>query len=490
MEHLKRQLSKENNLMQILFEENPYMINLLDKEGKFLYANRKFLKRIGLSFENIREKTIFDLFNFQQPEKIRKARRKLKNGETIKNLKIELNTKNKENRFFKIYAFPLGEKHNYSSFLIVVTDISRREKVKKQLKELSDITLNSADSIIKTNKQFEITYMNPAAEELYGWKLEDARGKTPAIFNAAPNVETFQNKIYKTVNSGQIYKGTYLNKRKDGTLFYCEMKISPLFDEKGDIYAFTSSQRDVTPRIQAEKHLKEALAKSDFYRDLLAHDMGNILNNIQSSIQLLELLDSNQEMSKEKKDAMNIIKKQVKRGSSLISNVRKLSDINGIELPLKTIEIKGFITSAFKDICSRFQEREVEVRRNIPKDAIKVEAGDLLLDVFENILINGCIHNDSKKIELEINVSKIRKNEERYIQVEFKDNGIGIIDENKESIFQRSIKRGKSKGGMGLGLSLVKSIIEQYNGKIWVENRIEGDYTQGSNFIILLKEAL
>ena len=76
-----------------------------------------------------------------------------------------------------------------------------------------------------------------------------------------------------------------------------------------------------------------------------------------------------------------------------------------------------------------------------------------------------------------------------YIKFEFKDNGIGIEDEKKENLFQRSYYEDISKGGMGMGLSLVKKIVDKFNGKIWVENRINGDYTKGSNFILLLREA-
>ena len=76
----------------------------------------------------------------------------------------------------------------------------------------------------------------------------------------------------------------------------------------------------------------------------------------------------------------------------------------------------------------------------------------------------------------------------KFYKLEFMDNGIGIFDENKESIFQRGNKKDKKARGMGIGLSLVKKIIESYDGKIWVENRIKNNYEQGSNFIILIPE--
>ncbi|TFF88444.1 MAG: ATP-binding protein, partial [Promethearchaeota archaeon] len=104
-------------------------------------------------------------------------------------------------------------------------------------------------------------------------------------------------------------------------------------------------------------------------------------------------------------------------------------------------------------------------------------------DVFENILLNAIKHNESEIIDIDINVEE-RSNEIEYLHLEFSDNGVGIPDEKKELIF---IGNRKYKGkGMGLGLSLVKKIIDVYNGKIWVENRVEGDYSKGSKFIIEL----
>ena len=74
--------------------------------------------------------------------------------------------------------------------------------------------------------------------------------------------------------------------------------------------------------------------------------------------------------------------------------------------------------------------------------------------------------------------------------MEFIDNGVGIEDSRKKIVFQRGYGDEKSIHGMGLGLSLVQKIIDNYNGKIWVEDRVNGDYTKGSNFVILIPEVL
>ena len=80
-----------------------------------------------------------------------------------------------------------------------------------------------------------------------------------------------------------------------------------------------------------------------------------------------------------------------------------------------------------------------------------------------------------------------RQEERKLVRLEFRDNGIGIKDDRKKLIFETYSKKKGSKG-LGFGLSLVKKIIDIYGGKIWVEDVVKGDYTQGSNFILLIPE--
>ena len=102
---------------------------------------------------------------------------------------------------------------------------------------------------------------------------------------------------------------------------------------------------------------------------------------------------------------------------------------------------------------------------------------------------NAIKYNQNQPIRVQINISKTSNSNVTYIKIEFKDNGIGIIDSNKESIFRKGNKKDHHVRGMGVGLSLVKKVIESYDGKIWVENRVNNDNSQGSNFIVEIPEA-
>ena len=173
--------------METIFESNSIISFLFNKEGEILFANPTLLKQIRFSSKDIKNHTIFVFLTPKDPKKISKAIQKLKRGKPVDNLGLKVKFGNKGPYQFEIYVETIKEKLLY--ILRIVRDNTKTKKFERKLKELSDITKHSADSIIKTNTQFQITYMNPAAEKLSGWKIEDVRGKTPALFNAAEDVK-------------------------------------------------------------------------------------------------------------------------------------------------------------------------------------------------------------------------------------------------------------------------------------------------------------
>ena len=109
---------------------------------------------------------------------------------------------------------------------------------------------------------------------------------------------------------------------------------------------------------------------------------------------------------------------------------------------------------------------------------------------FYNILLNAIRHNENFIKEIFIKISRIENEDKKFIKIEFIDNGIGISDCFKHTIFQKKIENGSNSKGLRIGLTLVKKIIDSYNGKIYIEDKISGDHTQGSNFIVTIPEAV
>ncbi|MFO7878276.1 MAG: PAS domain S-box protein [Desulfovermiculus sp.] len=128
---------------------------------------------------------------------------------------------------------------------------------------LSSITANMSESVVATNSNFEITYLNKKAEELFQYSVEEVMGKSPDIFNAEPLTADIQSRLYETVAAGKVYFGEHLNKRKDGTTFYCELKVFPLVGDNNQTYVYVGIQRNITDRKKSEASQQELRARTE-----------------------------------------------------------------------------------------------------------------------------------------------------------------------------------------------------------------------------------
>jgi len=239
-----------------------------------------------------------------------------------------------------------------------------------------------------------------------------------------------------------------------------------------------------------EKSYEEAYNRATFYKDLFTHDISNIINNISMSFSLLESKKESQLKinSKKSEGLLNTIDSQLRRGKILISNIRKLTEVDKDGLKLKPTNLLEYLANTINFISDSIPQKHIEIKVETVEKQIVVKANELLADIFENILVNAVKYNDNTAPEISIKISKAELSEMNYVKVEFKDNGIGIQDFKKEKIFLEGYKNLKGEKGMGIGLSLITKIINLYKGKIWVEDRIQGDYSKGSNFIVLIPE--
>ncbi len=242
---------------------------------------------------------------------------------------------------------------------------------------------------------------------------------------------------------------------------------------------------------ESEKRYEEAYNRATFYKDLFTHDISNIIQNISMSFYMLDNARKNQENIDSEKDESfyNIINSQLIRGKNLISNITKLANIDKEELELKPTHINEYISNAINFVRESIPLKQIKVKVESIEKQIYANANELLAEVFENLLINAVKYNDNAVPEITIKVSRVKLNDVNHVKLEFKDNGIGIQDFKKEKIFLEGYKHIKGGKGMGIGLSLITKIIKTYKGEIWIEDRIKGDHTKGSNFIVLIPEA-
>ncbi len=251
------------------------------------------------------------------------------------------------------------------------------------------------------------------------------------------------------------------------------------------MYTFIQKKNEKDLR-KNQKNIEEAYRYTEFYKDLFTHDIRNILQNILLGNNIIEQSYNNQQKLENLPEIYELIKEQIIRGENLISNVTKLSEIRKSTFPIHTIDLKSILKKTVEHIKKLYDHRTLSIQ--IPEEKLSLKSNDLLTNIFENILVNAIIHNKNKTIEVGIKASKYKLNQTQYIKIECIDNGVGISDDRKKEIFITREEE-ESKFRTGLGLSLIKKVIESYNGKIWVEDRVKGDYSKGSNFILLIPES-
>lgn len=216
--------------------------------------------------------------------------------------------------------------------------------------------------------------------------------------------------------------------------------------------------------------------------------MTKILQNIKSSSELSSNFFEDPEKLGFVKELIESINQQATRGFKLMSNVYRLSKLEKDQLEFHNIDVYNLLQDSIDFVELPIQDN-VQITIDCPFNEIFVEANDLLQDVFENLLVNAVVHNRNPIIEILIKISKVVKDGTNYVKLEFIDNGIGISDERKIEIFKTERNKQNSGKGMGFGLTLVKKLVDFYNGEIWIESKNKYDYNQGSNFIIIIPEA-
>jgi signal transduction histidine kinase len=235
-----------------------------------------------------------------------------------------------------------------------------------------------------------------------------------------------------------------------------------------------------------EKVYQNAYNRTKCLEGLFIHDISNLFQIISNSIELCGSMLNKGEITEEILEYFQLIEQQLTRGKKLIRNVRTLTDLEEYEMVLEPVEVFSELRSAINFALISFPKRKIKVKIISDHENLNAMANELLSEVFENIIMNAIKYNKRKIAKIEIMVSKVIINSDKYVKIKFKDNGIGIEDDRKNTIFQEVHLKRRNPNGMGIGLSLVAKLIELYGGEIWVENRIGGEPGKGSNFIILI----
>ncbi len=500
--NLEHKLKESEEKYRTVVEKSLQGICIL-QDIKFVFANNALAEILGYSVNELYSLSTEEVMNLIYIEDrnfvLKRHKERLKGKKVPSYYAFRVIRKNKEIRWVEIYA-TLIEYDGKPAVQEVFIDITDKKLAEEKLKESEAnyraITELLPDIIYEADLNLNITYVNKIGFKKFGYTPEDLKKGVNIKKLVSPE---YAEKAFSTIKS--IFKknitepNEYLMVRKDGTKFYARVHSRPIIiNEK--VVGLRGTVTDINDMVIAEQNLKEseikyreAYDRASFYKDIFAHDINNILQIMNSSAELisLQLKDSNQ--LEDIENIAHIIKKQVSRGTKLVNNVRILSELEESETLIQPTKACDILLKSIEYVKKAYNDRDINVEIECPDDEIYVIANELLQDVFENLLINAIKYNENPSTEILINIFRWTYENNTYYRFEFIDNGFGIQDERKRLIFKRRNGELRSDKGMGLGLSLVSKIVNYYNGKIWIEDKVKGDYTKGSKFIIILPES-
>jgi signal transduction histidine kinase len=240
---------------------------------------------------------------------------------------------------------------------------------------------------------------------------------------------------------------------------------------------------------------------SELLFDLISHDIGNYHQIIQSGLNIVTSIikrnnnDTNSLSQNNERifSAITTAKKALNKGQSLVDNIRRLERLytqKDLKLILKNLPnaIRNAYTTLEQTLYDNNpQGKRIKFSLNVVDDhnnpsGINVIAEDLLEEIFVNLFSNSMKYTESSEVKIDVLIREYFIGEVKYWMVTISDYGKGIPDSMKKDLFKRFYSKAK---GSGLGLSIVKTLVERYKGKIWVGDRVYENCTQGTVFGII-----
>ncbi len=345
----------------------------------------------------------------------------------------------------------------------------KRTVEKKGEFTLGEIHVNAATMLLETmndglaidDDECTLSYANEAFCKMLEYKPADLIGRCWVDFTKDKDQDFVEMKLEER-KTGQTGRYEMEWRTKSGRIVPTIISAAPITDSNNNFVGTFAVITEITAQKEAEESVQ-------FYLDLLTHDIANQLQVIMTSA---GLLDSDLPKSY-LEDAQTDIQDAVERCNRLITKVKRAGQLR--HLPKTRMDLSTVVKEKVA-VLERVYGTAT-VMKGLDDTSI-VWADALLGELVWNLLENAARHNpaDDKKVW----ITKKRNN--GFVLLEISDNGPGISGARKKSLFDKSKRHG------GVGLTLVNQMARKYGGRLEVEDRVKGKYSQGAKFILSLKE--
>jgi len=300
--------------------------------------------------------------------------------------------------------------------------------------------------------------------------------------------------MWNAIKSGEVWRGEFLNKKKNGELYWEWATMAPIRNEEDEIINYIAIKEDISERKQMEAELLVAKNKAEESDKLKSAFLANVSHEIRTPLNSIigfsELLADSHFEIEEKDEFIGHI---IKSGNSLLNIISDIMDISKMEsgmvsIRIREVQVLKIVTEINKQFSIRFEEKGIDFRVEYEKEHESVQViadPERLNQIFNNLVSNALKFTTNGFVLLKYSIVGT------MVQFEVKDSGIGIPPDFHTKIFERfsqvEVSNSRRYGGNGLGLAITKNLIELMGGKIWLDSK-PGEGTS-FYFTLPLKEA-
>lgn len=476
-------LSQGKTFFHSLFREHAAVKLLFDaNSGQILEANDAALNFYGWSLDEMRSMRIQQINTFSE-EQVKQA---MLEAKTLKRNQFTFKHRRKDGsiRDVDVYSSPIdidGRGYLYS----IIHDVTERVQAEEQLR-LQISALNSAsNAIVITDTDGNIIWANQAFTQVTGFDLTEAIGRNPRdLVKSGVQSTGYYSVMWESILRGEVWKGELVNKRKDGSLYYEEMTITPVHDKHGEVTHFIAIKQDITDRKASEKlllqnyeELKKTNAELDRFVYSTSHDLRAPL------LSVLGLIDLSREVVERNHEALSyldMMRDGIKRADETIKQILIYSRNSRLKPHIEPLDVKELVEHHVQDIRHMKEAETVRFEFDFPDDSILHTDAMRIRTILQNLITNAVKYQRPEEHDKWVRIRLATSDGTSLISVE--DNGEGIPEDRLESVFEMFQRNSNLSSGSGLGLYMVREMATRLGGRVTVTSRVG----QGSCFVVTL----
>ena len=362
-------------------------------------------------------------------------------------------------------------------------DITERKLAEAERERLATAIEQAAETVVITDKEGTIQYVNPVFERITGYTRAEAIGQNPRFLKSCEHDDAFYKQMWDTLTRGETWRGQLVNKKKDGTYFTEDAKISPVRDAAGQTVNYVAVKRDVSEEIKLEAQLRQS-QKLEAVGQLaggVAHDFNNILTAILGNVEL-SMGDVRSHLGADHNvaTALEQIEQAAQRASGLTRQLLTFSRRNVVHP--KVLNLNDILAALDKMLRQLITEDITFDTVTDPRlQSVRADAGQLE-QVIMNLVINaaqampagGRLNLETQNIMLDedytCNHAEARPGP--HVLLIVRDTGHGMDAATRERIFEPFFTTKSVDKGTGLGLATVHGIVKQSGGHITVDSEL------------------